>query len=78
MLKNVKEKHDLELMQVNDQSVALQNRSFTCVLPHLMGSAWQEGSREQIAYLRVGLMESVGPAEQQERPFPELMVLCTT
>lgn len=43
-----------------------------------MGSAWQEGSREQIAYLRVGLMESVGPAEQQERPFPELMVLCTT
>lgn len=43
-----------------------------------MSSAWQEGSREQIAFLKVGLMASVGLAEQQEHPFPELVVLCTT
>lgn len=48
-----------------------------CNGTHLLGSPWQEGGREQAAFLP-GRLTAFAWQECQERaPFPELVVLCT-
>ena len=49
-----------------------------CSCTHLLGSSWQEGGREQAAFLPRRPMAFAWQAWQERAPFPELVVLCTT